>query len=127
MSECVTNGIRIQVRTQFLPAESDATQQRFIFAYRIHIANESDVPAKLETRHWIITDAWGREEHVRGPGVVGETPRLEPGQGFEYTSFCPLPTPTGQMRGSFQMVRDDGARFDAQVATFYLIDPAHLN
>jgi ApaG protein len=99
----------------------------YFFAYRITITNVGDAPARLMSRHWIITDGSGRVEHVKGPGVVGEQPRLEPGAGFQYTSFCPLPTPVGTMEGSYQMVRDDGREFDAQIAPFTLAAPNALN
>ena len=97
---------------------------RWFFAYDVRIANEGATPARLVSRHWIITDSTGREEHVRGPGVVGQQPVIAPGKSHQYTSFCPLPSPLGSMRGSYQMVRDDGTAFDARIAPFELAIPA---
>jgi len=127
MSCAVTEGIRVEVRPFYVPERSSPEQRHYFFAYQVTIQNEGDAPARLVSRHWIIKDAHGRTEHVRGPGVVGETPRLEPGQGFEYTSFCPLPTESGSMQGTFQMVRDDGSEFDARVAVFTLMADNLLN
>lgn len=121
MSDTTTQGIRVQVFSFFVPERSD--QRTYFFAYHIRIRNVGDATAQLLTRHWIITDANGAIEHVRGPGVVGETPRLKPGESFEYTSACPLQTPFGHMRGTFQMIRDDGATFDAVVSQFPLTAP----
>jgi ApaG protein len=127
MSDEVTDGIRIQVQSFFVPAKSDPDEGRWFFAYRVTITNEGTEPARLVSRHWIISDGHGRLEEVRGPGVVGETPRLEPGEAFQYTSFCPLPTPTGAMKGSYRMVRDDGRAFDARIGAFSLMTAAQLN
>lgn len=126
-SDLVTHGIRVRVQTKYLPEQSDPVRGIRVFAYTIRISNEGGVPAKLVDRHWIITDSWGHTREVRGPGVVGEQPRLEPGDEFEYTSFCPLPTPQGRMRGSYGMVRDDGSRFDVGVAEFFLFEPTNVN
>lgn len=126
-SEAITRGIRIRVTTRYLPDRSDPTRGVRVFGYRVRIANFGDSAARLVGRHWIITDGWGNENEVRGPGVVGQQPRIEPGQEFEYTSFCPLPTPTGSMRGSYQMVDDDGSEFDAAIDTFHLAEPGPLN
>lgn len=122
-----SEGIRIQVQPRYVPERSDPGQGYWFFAYRVLISNEGQEPAQLVTRHWVITDATGHVEHVRGPGVVGETPRLEPGQSFEYTSFCPLPTASGSMRGSYQMVRDDGRAFEAEIEVFTLMATPLLN
>lgn len=127
MSVAVTEGIRIEVEPRYVPERSSPAQECWFFAYRVRITNEGQEPAQLVSRHWIITDGGGRVEHVRGPGVVGETPRLEPGQTFEYTSFCPLPTPSGSMRGSYQMIRDDGRSFEAGIEVFTLMAPPLLN
>lgn len=128
MSDAITDGIRIRVRSQFIPERSDPASGQYFFSYRVTISNEGQAPAQLVSRHWIIRDATGRPpEEVRGPGVVGETPRLEPGEAFEYTSYCPLSTPVGSMRGSYQMVRDDGTRFDAQIGAFSLMTTPMLN
>jgi len=123
VSKATTQGIEVTVQADYLPHHSDPTARRFVFAYTVVIANYGDRPAKLETRHWIITDATGGVEEVRGPGVVGETPRLAPGQLFQYTSGCVLQTPRGTMHGSYQMVRDDGEQFDAEIAPFVLAAP----
>jgi len=94
-----------------------------MFAYTIRITNEGDARVQLVSRHWIIADANGREEEVRGPGVVGEQPVLPPGKFFEYTSGCPLPTPFGSMRGTYQMITSEGESFDAEIAPFALAEP----
>ena len=120
MSEELTEGIRVGASAFYLPQESDPDERRFAFGYTIVIANEGERPARLLSRHWVIIDAEGRREEVRGPGVVGETPRLEPGQAFKYQSMCPLRTPWGTMEGSYTMRRDDGERFEARVGRFYL-------
>ncbi|MEE8289911.1 MAG: Co2+/Mg2+ efflux protein ApaG [Candidatus Tectomicrobia bacterium] len=127
MSNVVTQGIRISVESFYLPAKSQPERGQYIFAYTVRITNEGDAPAQLISRHWIIQDAYGRAEHVRGPGVVGAQPRLEPGQSHEYTSFCPLGTPSGSMQGTYQMVRDDGDQFDAAIGVFSLMAPQLLN
>ena len=103
------------------------TARHYVFAYHVTIANEGAVTAQLKTRHWIITDGEGNVQEVRGPGVVGEQPRLKPGEQFEYTSGCVLPTPNGSMRGTYQMVTDSGEEFDAEIAPFPLALPYALN
>lgn len=127
MSDVTTDGVRVQVRSVFIPERSDPKRSYWFFAYQVRIDNVGDAPVQLMARHWVITDARGHEEHVKGPGVVGEQPRLMPGQGHTYSSACPLPTSMGSMRGTYQMVRDDGTTFDAQVAPFLLADPLSLN
>jgi len=127
MSNTVSQGIRVKAEPFFVPDRSDPDANVFFFAYQITISNEGDAPAQLLSRHWIITDGEGETEHVRGPGVVGDQPRLEPGGSYEYTSFCPLPTPVGTMQGSYQMVRDTGEGFDAEIAAFTLAMPSALN
>jgi len=119
--------INVAVRTQFVPQQSDADASRFVFAYTITLSNSGTVPAKLLTRHWIITDANGKVQEVRGEGVVGEHPHLAPGEAFRYTSGTVLETPIGAMEGSYQMVADDGTRFDAPIAPFRLAVPGVLN
>ncbi len=126
MSETVTEGIRVKVRTQYL-ADRSRDSGRYVFAYNILIANEGEKPAQLISRHWIITDALGHEEHVEGEGVVGRKPFLKPGEATEYQSFCPLTTPHGSMRGTYRMLRPDGSQFDAVVAPFTLAVPHSLN
>jgi ApaG protein len=127
VSNAVTRGIRVQVRSQYLPERSSPKGGQYAFAYTVRISNEGETPAQLQSRHWIITDGEGKVQEVRGEGVVGEKPRLSPGQAFEYTSWCMLATPHGSMHGTYQMVRDDGERFDAQIAPFTLALPYSLN
>jgi ApaG protein len=122
-SEACTHGVRVQVRARYSPEHSDPQRSYWFFLYTIRIANEGSRPVQLLTRHWIITDATGHVEEVRGPGVVGAQPRLEPGEEFEYTSGCPLRTPFGSMEGTFQMVGEDKSGFDARVARFELREP----
>ena len=111
----------------FLADESAPREQRFVFAYRITISNDGQETAQLISRHWIITDANGETEEVNGPGVVGNQPVLMPGQSFEYTSFCPLPTSVGTMHGTYTMVRPNGDSFEARIAPFTLAAPHALN
>jgi ApaG protein len=127
MSEAVTQGIRVTVRSAFLPERSSARTRQYVFAYTVTIANEGGEPAQLVTRHWIITDGNGNVQEVRGDGVVGQQPALAPGESFEYTSGCVLETPHGTMRGSYQMVRPDGRRFDAEISPFLLSQPTAVN
>jgi ApaG protein len=120
---------RIDIRPQprFIPEQSSADDQRFVFAYTITIRNAGSVPAQLLSRHWIITDANQEVQEVRGLGVVGEQPLLQPGESFEYTSGCALATPVGTMKGSYQMVAADGTRFDAAIPEFVLAIPRTLH
>ena len=127
MSSALTDGIRVEVRGDYRPDRSDPRQHRWLFTYTVSIRNEGTAPAQLVARHWIITDGAGRHEEVEGDGVVGRQPRLEAGQAFEYTSFCVLPTSHGSMRGSYQLTRDDGRRFDAAIAQFPLVVPELIN
>ena len=122
-SETVTRGIRISVEAQYDPTRSSPQQSQWFFLYTIRLTNEGSVTAQLMTRHWIITDATGHVEEVKGPGVVGEQPVLAQGQSFEYTSGCPLSTPFGSMRGTYQMTTADGEQFDAEIAEFILREP----
>lgn len=119
--------IEVQVDTIYLPSESDPDDNRYVFAYTITIENQGTVPAQLMTRHWIITDANGKVQEVRGDGVVGEQPHLKPGEGFQYTSGTMLETPVGTMEGSYQMLADDGENFDAEIKTFTLAAPRVLH
>ena len=127
VSSALSDGIRVNVRSAFRPERSEPEKARWLFSYTIQIANEGDRPAKLLGRHWIITDATGHREDVEGDGVVGHQPRLEPGEQFEYTSFCVLRTPHGSMRGRYRMVRDDGAEFNARIEQFPLLVPGTVN
>ena len=127
MSDTTTNGIRVQVKVTFLAEHSLPRQNEYRFAYNITITNVGDETAQLVSRHWIITDAEGDVQEVRGPGVIGEQPVLEPGGTFQYTSYCPLKTNVGAMHGSYQMVRPDGKMFEARIAPFTLAVPNALN
>lgn len=117
------HAITIEVRTAFVPQRSDPDRDHYFFAYRIRITNAGDAPAKLLRRHWIITDGTGHVEEVEGRGVVGEQPLLMPGEHFEYTSACPLPTPVGTMHGSYQFITAEGQLFDAPIRPFTLALP----
>src|ERR1700761_9128208 len=120
LSDTTTHSIRVGATAVFSADDSDIEAKNFVFRYTIIIANEGDVPAQLVSRHWIIIDANGHREEVKGPGVVGETPRLEPGKQFKYQSFCQLKTTWGTMEGTYQMKRDDGEMFDVVIQRFYL-------
>ncbi len=119
----MTDGIRVRVQSTYLPDQSSPSDDRYVFAYTITISNEGARSAQLKTRHWIITDGRGEVEEVRGDGVVGEQPRLAPGQSFQYTSGCVLQTPIGTMQGSYRFWRDDDSHFDATIAPFSLASP----
>jgi ApaG protein len=126
-STAVTHGIRVIVRSRYVAEQSFPMGKRFVFAYTVRIANEGRRVAQLRNRHWIVTDAGGKVEEVRGAGVVGKQPLLGPGEHFEYTSACVLETPTGQMRGTYEMLGSDGQVFDAVIAPFLLAPPYSLN
>ena len=119
--------IRVDVVTQFVEDQSSPVDGRFVFAYTITIRNEGTLPARLLTRHWIITDANGKIQEVKGTGVVGEQPYLRPGEAFRYTSGTVLETPVGTMRGSYQMIADDEVEFDAEIPAFTLSIPRTLH
>ena len=121
------HAIQVVVATRFLDDQSIPEDDRYVFAYTIQIRNTGEVPARLISRHWIITDANGKVQEVRGEGVVGEQPWLRPGESFEYTSGAVLETPLGTMHGSYQMLADDGTRFDAEIAPFTLSIPRTLH
>lgn len=110
---------------QYVSSQSDPDAGQYFFAYTVVLTNEGDEPAKLVSRHWVIADGRGAIGEVRGPGVIGQTPRLAPGESFEYTSACPLPTPRGTMHGTYQMVRDDGRPFQVEIAPSLLAAPGH--
>ena len=122
-----TRGIRIEVKSKYLAERSSPRDEQYLFAYQVRISNVGTETATLVSREWIITSAEGDEEHVKGPGVVGEQPVLAPGGSFEYTSYCPLKTAVGSMHGAYQMVTGDGETFDAQIAPFTLAVPNALN
>jgi ApaG protein len=119
--------VAVNAVTQYLADQSDETASRFVFAYTITIRNVGTVPAQLVSRHWIITDAQGLVQEVRGLGVVGAQPLLQPGESFQYTSGASIATPVGTMRGSYQMVAEDGTRFEAPIAEFTLSVPRVLH
>jgi ApaG protein len=119
--------ILVQARARFLDDQSDPAEPRFAFGYTIRLRNDGAVAAQLLSRHWIITDGNGKVEEVRGEGVVGQQPTLQPGEGFEYSSGAVLETAIGSMRGSYQMLADDGTRFEAPIAAFTLSVPRALN
>ena len=127
MSSAVTQGIRVTVEISYLSERSSPAKHQYVFAYHVRIANEGTRTAQLKTRHWVITDGEGKVQEVRGDGVVGEQPVLRPGEHFEYTSGCVLETPFGSMHGTYQMFRDDGEQFDAEIAPFSLSLPHALN
>ena len=122
-SEAVTNNVRVEVEAKYSAEHSQPFQNHWFFHYTVRITNEGDDTVKLISRHWIITQADGHVEEVRGAGVVGEQPVLAPGESFQYTSGCPLKTSTGSMRGTYQMVNDDGVGFDVEIAAFSLKEP----
>ena len=121
-----THQIRIEVETAYLDEQSDPKEGRYVFSYTITIRNEGSEAARLLTRHWVITDANGKVQEVRGNGVVGEQPHLKPGQGFRYSSGAVLETPVGAMQGSYEMITDEGFRFDAPIPAFRLAMPGIL-
>lgn len=122
-SEAVTRGVRVQVLSEYAPERSQPSKNQWFFLYTITISNEGTQTVQLLTRHWVITDGTGHVEEVRGPGVVGKQPILRPGESFEYTSGCPLNTPFGMMEGTYQMIAENGDRFDATIAPFTLSEP----
>jgi ApaG protein len=126
-SEATTRGIRIEVESTYLSAQSSPRDNHYLFAYHVRISNVGSETAQLVSREWIITSADGEVERVKGPGVVGETPVLPPGGAFEYTSYCPLKTSVGSMQGTYQMVAASGEKFDANIAPFTLAVPNALN
>jgi ApaG protein len=127
MSDTVTEGIRVVVRATWWEERSQVDAEQWAFTYTVTISNEGNAEARLRSRHWLITDANGRVEEVLGDGVVGQQPRLKPGEHFEYTSWAMLRTPFGTMRGEYVMERADGAQFEAKIGEFVLTQPNALN
>jgi ApaG protein len=123
----ITQGVEVQVTPEYMPNESNISESSYLFSYHITITNQGETEVQLISRHWIITDGAGIVHEVKGPGVIGEQPQLKPGEKFEYSSFCPLKTPTGNMRGTFQMVNHLGAQFDVKVPLFFLRDTRSLH
>ena len=126
-SDTTTRGIRIEVQSTYMPERSAPKEAQYLFEYHVRISNVGSETAQLISREWIITNADGEVERVKGPGVIGEQPTLTPGSSFEYRSFCPLKTSVGSMHGSYQMVTAQGDRFDAIIAPFTLAVPNSLN
>ena len=120
MSEAITNGIRVEVLSRPSPENSQPAQGQWVFEYTVRITNQGRETVQLVSRHWIITDSLEHTQEVKGPGVVGEQPVLAPGESFKYSSWCPLKTPTGVMRGTYQMARAGGSQFDIEIAPFAL-------
>jgi len=127
MSEIKPYDIRISVKTEYLPSESEEESERYVFAYTITVENHGSQPAKLLSRHWIITDAENKVQEVKGKGVIGEQPRLRHGESFSYTSGTMIETPVGSMQGSYQMIADDDYKFDALIEPFTLAMPGVLH
>jgi ApaG protein len=123
MFVATTRAIRVTVTPQYLPDQSEPSKSQFVWAYKVRIENRGDVAVQLRSRHWKITDGLGRLQEVKGPGVVGKTPLLRPGEMFEYTSGTPLSTPSGFMGGTYQMVAESGEKFDIEIPTFSLDTP----
>lgn len=127
MSVSKKHEVTVKVRSEFIPEQSNLALDRYVFAYTVTIVNAGNIAAQLVSRHWLVTDANLHVQEVRGLGVVGEQPLLQPGESFEYTSGCVISTPNGTMHGSYQMVADDGATFDAPIEKFTLIMPRVLH
>lgn len=127
MQKMTTPTFEVTTLVTYVPEESHPEQGSHLFSYRIRITNTGSAPAQLMSRHWIITDAYGHKEEVRGPGVVGMQPKIQPGQTFEYESACPLTSSTGTMKGQYQFVMENGESFAVQVPEFYLIAPSSLH
>lgn len=123
-SEVTTAGIRVHAAAQYLPQESDAHGRRYVFAYKVTLTNTGDQTARLLSRHWVILDSENRREDVRGPGVIGEYPKLAPGESYSYISYCPLRTDWGTMEGSYTFEHDNGERFAVRIGRFFLAPTA---
>ena len=121
------NLIKIQALPEYLPNRSDPVRSYYFFSYQIKITNNSKKKVQLLSRYWHITDGQGHSEDIHGPGVVGKTPLIIPGDTFQYTSFCPLSTPVGFMEGSYRMISESGLEFDVKIAPFKLMAPDLLN
>jgi ApaG protein len=120
ISDAVTNSIRVEVMSKYSPENSRPQHDVWVFEYTVRITNQGTETVQLISRHWFITDGLDHVEEVQGPGVIGEQPVLAPGESFKYSSWCPLKTPTGMMRGTYQMARAGGSQFDIEIAPFAL-------
>jgi ApaG protein len=118
----MTRQVEVRVEPKYVSEQSIPAANQYFFSYTVQISNQGESPVQLLSRHWIITDGAGQVHEVKGPGVVGETPRLLPGETFEYTSYCPMPTATGNMRGTYLMKTDEGDTFQARIPLFFLRD-----
>jgi ApaG protein len=127
MAEANRYEVKVAVQTRYVEDQSDPEEARFIFSYTVTITNTGTVPAQLISRHWIILDSAETEQQIRGLGVIGQQPLLKAGEKFEYTSGCALNTPVGTMRGSYQMVAEDGTQFEAEIPEFTLAMPRILH
>jgi ApaG protein len=127
MSDATTRGVRVQVQSFYDEERSSPQESYYFFVYHVRISNLGTETVQLVSREWFITDANGETQRVQGPGVVGEQPVLAPGDAFEYTSFCPLTTPVGSMRGTYRMVLENGESFEAEIAPFALAVPHAVN
>ena len=127
MSDTYTEGVRVRVEPEYLDTHSEPALGHWMHIYHVTVTNEGGLPVQLISRHWVVTNSNGEEQHVRGPGVVGQQPVLTEGESFRYTSGCPLDTPVGTMHGSYRMVRSDGYRFDAEISPFTLAEPYSIN
>lgn len=119
-SDTSTAGVRVRVAAQYVPERSNPRDGEFVFVYRVVVTNEGDAPVRLISRYWLILDATNERREVRGEGVVGQQPLLQPGESFQYMSGCPLGTPWGSMEGSYRMQRLDGREFDVPIGRFFL-------
>ncbi len=120
-SDSITQGVRVQAAARYAASESQPDSGQYLFVYKIRLTNEGTEPVQLRTRHWIILDANNQRQEVRGAGVVGNSPKLAPGESFEYESSCPLRTRWGTMEGSYSFTREDGSKFDVAIARFFLV------
>ena len=120
MSDTTTHEIRVGATAYYLPDESTPHEDAYVFGYRILIMNQSNAPVRLLSRIWTIIDGDGKERYVKGAGVIGQTPHLEPGQAFKYSSFCKLDTPWGTMEGQYTMQRDNGSKFVIDIGRFFM-------
>jgi ApaG protein len=127
MADSIKYEIQVSTQVEYIPDQSSEEQDRYVFAYTITITNTGSIAAQLISRHWVITDASNSVQEVRGLGVVGEQPLLKPGESFEYTSGSAIATPVGTMKGTYQMVAEDGTKFDATIAEFTLSMPRVLH